>query len=213
MESPELPKVSTRSALDPFRRARAEAKRKAIAALWISFLLLTPVTGCLYCTSYEEEWGPESLQCGVIAAGLVAPFTSYWLPRLLISLGIAAGAYGITYRRQRPSNLDLNREDTTMSGRPLDSEATGKVLQALLEIVREYKAEDGRIIVAAQPGKREQIYNDVVKQFDYTRDSRFRVDDLAAPDKVRSLLRSGKAVVILSSADQPDHFETWTRRW
>jgi len=92
---------------------------------------------------------------------------------------------------------------------PIDSDKAASVVAALMELNR--RVEKGKLVIAATPDRRQEVYTDFVEPGPFRLRSRYRLDDdalvVAATREVEVMAHN---VVILSDKADPTYVELWS---
>lgn len=94
--------------------------------------------------------------------------------------------------------------------RAVDPQKAQAVLEELLQLDREFSAQEGKFMVAAQPARQAAAHARIASE-GFTRSGSFRADDMGLLESARNMLRSGQSVIMMADPQDPRYFILWKR--
>ncbi len=94
--------------------------------------------------------------------------------------------------------------------RPVDPQKAQALLEELLQLDREFAAQEGKFMVAAQPARQAMAHARIASE-GFSRSGSFRADDMGLLESARNMLRSGQSVIMLADPEDPRYFVLWKR--
>jgi hypothetical protein len=94
--------------------------------------------------------------------------------------------------------------------RPVDPQKAQALLDELLQLDREFAAQEGKFMVAAQPARQAAAHARIASE-GFSRSGSFRADDMGLLESARNLLRSGQSVIMMADPHDPRYFVLWKR--